>query len=356
MQIEVNRSSFAKAVGSVKNAILPNQDYMKVLSHYGICNGMVFGYNDTMLLATPMPELKKAPKMALPDILLPLVSKMTGKALKLNNSSGDGKVLITSGRSRATLAYLDGESFIFTPDNAKLKAKLVIPITKNIVDGIILCLKNINEDPTMSHQMGITLSVDASTLLSLYSTDNATVSRFITKLDKPTNGKGLRVILPKPFCTEVAKNGEGELRLSATAALYKNDNGFLAFTKLIEEKEKPNFKGLFTDSGKEKRIQTSGALANATARAALLMGADTPKSIEICCKNGYLEMKGASALGKIHERVKLTMKMAAPPNFVDVTNISRALTMCNHLHFRDDCLVFTTEDRCFTHLVETISE
>lgn len=350
---EFQKSDLKKALDRVKPATLPNQSFIPILACYCFSKQWLFAYNDSILIATKLKTLSKEVSIALPNVFHSLVAKLGGKTVKL--SYKDNKIKVISGRSTTTLPCLPGEDFIFTPSNIPKSFKI-----KDInlpISALKLCLANINENPIVAAQMGVTL-IKTGKGIHLYSTDNTTVSKFLAGQEGVNQKVPFRAILPKPFCSAIVSletTDAIKLNLNENNALAKTSEGDIVFTKTIEDTSDFDFFSVFKNIKVTSAFSITPTTINAVERVALILANGGQETVELSISKRMLNIKAASDLGSCHEKVKIKEKIReVPPIIININSLKRGVKLGSRMEIREGILAIVGEKGKFIHLIETI--
>lgn len=191
----MNRVDLLDKLATVAPALAAS-DLIPVLSHLWFTGTHVMAFNDQIAISTPC---KTEFTGAVPGtVLLNLLKSSRAKEAELLPQ--DGNLQVKAASSRLKLAMLPKDSFIFEMPKPNVKETLAVDM-KRFVAGIDACMRSVGKDTSSPDTTGVTLTAGESSL-SLYSTNNATVSHAAVKLARKAPFKE-RVILSASFCEEL---------------------------------------------------------------------------------------------------------------------------------------------------------
>ncbi len=347
MTIDLNRASLLSDLSLVRPAV-SNQAFVPSLTHFLFTGYGVVGYNDISAI-----EVKADLDLncCVPaDLLIKSLNSLSGEKVAIDE--GEGFIVISSGRSKVKIPTLPAEDFPFLIPHHEYKRG--IEIDAGILSGIEKCLLGVGTDPTHVAQMGVTLEPGKSAVL--YSTDNRSMSRYITESDINLPGDS-PVVLPTFFCSQLlqlSKSFKGEeitlYFLSGSVSASIGDQAFL-YTKLISDLEPLDFATIIRkhlNAEEFDKHPIPSGLDDAVSRAELITSSELDKLVNIEIKRKSMYVTSSSSLGETRD-VLSTSADDFPTFTVDPQLLSRALKVCRDISFLDGVLVLFTED--FTHLI-----
>jgi DNA polymerase III sliding clamp (beta) subunit (PCNA family) len=193
----MDREKLLEKLELVKPALAKN-DLVPVLRHFWFKNDALTAYNDQIAIQT---KLVSNFAGAIPDTLVALVKASRAKEVEFSEVV-KGQLVIKAASGKFKLPFLPDEATkIF--DMPDPDPKQALPVDMNeFLEAIESCMLSLKEDPSMPDSLGITLIFEDIAKISLYATNDATISHASVGLKKDINTKN-RVVLSGNFCRQM---------------------------------------------------------------------------------------------------------------------------------------------------------
>lgn len=289
---------------NIARPALSSKEFIPVFTCFCFTGTHVFAFNDLIAIETSLDwPVSGAIKGS---TLLDLVRGLPDGDIKVSKKTdlASSSLLLKSGKSKLNLPLLDPEEFIFSfPGKDKGQT---IPITEELVNAVKLGLISSSNDPSHPERMGETLIGDG-VYLELFSTDGC----ILTKIYLGDSNISGTFILPYDFCKAFVDlaGKEGILFISGKSDYVVAELGNCRiFSKLISVNP-VEFEGVFEDvemdiGSWDKLLEVPKDLANALARASVVMQGGSPRSI-LEVKDGVLALETSSSYGIVQDQVSL---------------------------------------------------
>jgi hypothetical protein len=360
----VNRNTLMRVVNLVKPA-LATAAYIPALTHVKFDPEFATAYNDiTAILVSFNLDLEAC----LPGELLgKALSSFSSDNLMLQQSGSD--VVLSSGRSKIKLPYLDAEKFPF--DFPELDGRHGIDIDAAMLRGIELCLTSVGNDPTHPAQMGVTLDADDKGRAILFSTDNFSISRYQTKTKIELPGDS-PVIMPTFFCVQLV--GMSKAFPDDAVTLYLAGGSLVAefgkqkayiINKVMVDLEPLVFPRIITKNVpdlaglKERARVLPDNWDSSFQRALLVLGGEVDKVSKVKTDGESITIYTSSAMGEADDVMELKDTFDDFPDgpfYVDPALVVRASKPCALVEFRDKVMVMADSECQFLHLIAHCSK
>lgn len=355
---EHNRAALIKLVNLIKPA-LSATPYIPALTHICFDGKYATAYNDITAIRA------KAPfdvKVCLPGLLFASVlSSFSGEDVMLQEIDGN-TMLVSSGRSKLKMPLLPVSAFPLEMPNTADGVE--IELSHDVIKGIERCLFSVGSDTGHPEQMGVTLDVEDDGSAVLYSTDNYTISRYLTK-DKIKLPGGTPIILPTFFCHQVIAmsktyGGAAWLTVLPSSLLMdfgnEDDNG-IVFTKMVVDLEAMDFKRIFDrdvgDVAKLKKSMQSipDTWDAALGRAMLVLNQEVVKTTKVTPEgSGKAKLSTSTQVGDAEDKINLNVD-TDDAVLIDPALVMRGSKACTSVRITPKMTVLTNDDCSFTHLV-----
>lgn len=362
----INRDALLILINLVKPA-LSTQDYIPALKHILFANGFASAYNDAAAIQIALPTRDLNLDLCLPgDMLGKALSSFNAEKVLLQLNDKDGSLVIAAGRARIKVKTLPSSSYPLELPKGKAPR---LALSDEILAGIRRCLMSVGNNPHHPAGMGVTLDV-ADGLAVLYSTDNATISRYQTKSKLSLPGDS-PVILPTFFCEQLVSlakalpKTEIDLAMHAGALLaeFFNAGGEVEarlFSKTLTDMTPLDFPRIVAKHCDVAKIikqleAVPVAFDAAFDRALLVMGAEVDKFTKVTPGDGVIKLLSTGADGEASDSIAFEPANPGDPFNLDPTLIARASKNCTHLVFANRVVVFSDSDGRFLHLVSHCS-
>ena len=361
------REALVKLMGQLRPA-LSNLDYIPALKHICFSDTRAIAYNDVSAISvtTVFTEGIDDLEICIPgELLIKALGSFNAEKVLLQPNEKDGTMLIISGRSKIKLPTMPVKDFPLSIPEGTSKTP-VLHLNGEILDGIQLALISVGNDPTHPATMGVTLDSESGKAV-LFSTDNATITRVLTKAKIVLPGDA-PVILPTFFCEQLIAlkraypdtTIELELHNGALVAYYFDDDIEVAtlFSKTLNDIQPLDFPTIVAKHCKLDGIGSQlckipDALDAAFGRALLVLGAEQDKTTKITLDGNYIRMLSTSTAGEASDSVSWAdgSPESQEPFWVDPGLVARACKAGTHLGFFNRVMIVANEGASFLHLI-----
>lgn len=355
---EISRTDLIALATQVKPA-LATQSHLAVLQHIRFSGERATAFDDITAISVPAPGIEL--ECCVPgDLLLRGLNSFVGKNVALMHDAG--KLIVTSGRGRLTLPTLPVKDFPLEED-AQGKPQ-IIELERAVLAGIEACLFSVGADPTHPEQMGVTLSCPDGRHAVLCSTDNFSMSRYVStaKIKLPGDSP---IILPTFFCEQLLALAKAFPKADIDLEIYPG--GIAAqigkarlFSRMLVEREPYDFEAMFAKRVRVKELselpQVPPGMEAALDRALLVLGPEVDKVTEIRLSDGSVRLLSASGTAEADDRLEVD----GDPDFdspkeihVDPALMARVLKRGERFGFLDKAAVVAAfpTGGTFVHLI-----
>lgn len=352
MNVPVSRENLLKALNITKPA-LASQSFVPVLTHFLFDGEEISTYNDLAAMSVRWPSDFEA---CVPgELLIKALNSMTSDKVMLQLLD-TGHLLLTSGRSKVKVPTLPMTDFTFTPPETRHESGRFI-MSSELLEGIELCLVSVGTDPTHPAQMGVTIENSEQGVL-LHSTDNFTLSRYVSKVDEIDLPGEAPVIMPTFFCMQLiamAKTYPDEMVevIVYPGALMARVGGVgSVFTKMIDDLTPLDFSRVFERmvANDCDVVEIPGPFDSAVSRTVLVLSDQADKIAEVRVDAGKLYVEASSDKGEAYD-VMDTKAEDCEAFSVDPTLILRALKVTTHMAPMRKALAMVAKGGRFMHLI-----
>lgn len=354
--ITIQRDLFLRSLGLVKPA-LSGQSYVPVLSHVCFRPDSFYAYNDLMAITV---KLATGLHCAIPgDLLSKLVSSMSSESIMVTLM--DGQAMVSGGRSRVKLPILEPSHFIFTAPDGGTRLGAVM-VDDDFLTGMERCLISVGNDPARPAAMGVTL-VWLKEGVSLFSTDNYSISRYTADATKYEFASDTPVILPSAFCeqlvamSKVFRDEEITVEIFSDYIMAFFGSRASIFSKFVLDTEPMDFDRLITKylgDGTLVGIPIPDTLEPAFARAMLVL--DTEKVTKVSIDEKRLMLATSTQSGDVRDQVNLVSGVPEYVEFcVNPALVSRACSVSSEMIPKPDVLVTRGHDGKFLHMIAHVA-
>jgi len=230
-----------------------------------------------------------------------------------------------------------------------------------ILRGIELCLPGVGSDPSHPAQMGVTLDEQGETEAVLFTTDNATITRYIVK-SNVTLPSSSPVILPTFLCEQLlalAKafpKAERRLYILDGALVVEIGDEAALLSRQLVDVESLDFRSVLRragidDSIKRKASPLPPGWDSALQRAMLVMANEVDKVVTLGIAGDQLEMAATASTGELSELLDFDGDLPAGAVKVDPALMLRASKACTGLHVGKSGMVMLGESGSLLTLV-----
>ena len=355
----IDRGTLCAATALVRSA-LATQAYLPALTHIRFSGGWATAYDDisAIMVRSPLDLGRCLPG----DLLIRALDSFSADSLMFQDGKG-GAVVIVSGRSRITVPTLPDSAFPFNlPDLAVNDGEITIDQT--ILRGITRCLLGVGNDVTHAAAMGVTLDVDDRGCAVLFSTDNATISRFQTKSRVRLPGDS-PIIMPTFFCEQLValskafpdEKEEITLVILNGALVVEFGNAARIFTKTLVDLEPLDFPAILArylklDTIKKDLAPIPDAFDSSLGRALLVLSGEVDKATNFIIGDGVVRLRSSSAMGDAEDSLKYEGNISPQPEFfADPALIARAAKVCGLMGFMERVVVLADTEGQFVHMI-----
>jgi hypothetical protein len=353
-----NREHLVKVAALVRPA-LATRDYLPALMNIKFDGKLAVAYDDihaigvrsTLDLGCCIPG----------ELLIRALGSFSADQIMLQPGDKENSVVLSSGRSKVKLPTLPNGSFPFKWPSISEADEVALDAA--ILKGIERCLISVGNDPTHPAQMGVTLDVSEKGHAVLFSTDNATISRYQTKT-KIKLPADVPVIMPRFFCEQLVSLAkafpEEPLQLFLHDGALRVDFGDAArlFTKLPVNPEPLDFPRMIAKHCPTKDLSDlvkpiPDSFDASLGRALLVLGTEVDKATRITIVDGLLKMHSTSKMGDSDDSMKYEGEWSGDnDNFhVDPGLLARASKVCGFIGFTERVTVLSDKEAQFMHLV-----
>ncbi len=273
----------------------------------------------------------------------------------------DGHAIIKSGRSKLKLATLAADKF---PLPKTRLTNDIFEIDASIIKGVQMCLMSVGNDPTHAAQMGVTLDCDDEGAAVLFSTDNATLSRYQTDTAVKLPG-GSPVIMPTFFCQQLINlwnlfPEEGMKMMVGSDFIMANvgKNKASLLSKVPPDLEALDFAGRFKKIinldvlGKEA-VEIPPAWDAVFQRAMLVLDGEVDKITELRAVDGTIRAHTETPVGQADDQMACEdlADMLLEKTLIDPSLILRASKHAARILFTNKVTALISADQNFVHLI-----
>jgi len=271
----------------------------------------------------------------------------------------DGSTMLKSGRSKIKMPTLGIKDFPMP--KLRVKDADFLPLDADIIKGIKLCLMNVGNDPTHAAQMGVTLDIGSEGQAVLFSTDNATISRYQTKTDIELPGDS-PIIMPTFFCQqliglwEVFKEEDCKLMLGADYLMVQfGRKKATIFSRVMPELEAMDFAkqiDKIVDVSKVKKMVSTipDSWEACFQRAMLVLEGEADKFTEIA-DGEPLKLHTKAPMGEADDVMDPDVADFKGTVVVDPGLILRASKVAAKVLIGEQVTILTNEEGSFIHLI-----
>ena len=310
--MQVNRPQLLAAVGIVRAALV-SRPYVQSLSHILSAGGWLTTYNESIAITTKLDaEVADLDCCIEGERLYAALSQFAGTTLDVKVS--EGALTLKSGKSIIKLGTLPAADFLF--ETPTLAGGNRLAINQIFIDGITSCLVGVSKDEALPAAMGVTMSTDAGVdNITLYSTDNKTITRFQTDLPWESMTRAA-TILPAQFCEQLVslyktlRCTHVWMHLGDVQAVVRFDDHTVLTARLQSEYEVINYEDkiqglcpLETIAAGAMRIPDG--IDGALGRAVLVLGNESNLAVRFECAPGTLALDASTATSSSHDDLVL---------------------------------------------------
>src|SRR3990167_505984 len=356
--MKINRKDFVKVLKNVMPSV-STQDFIDMMKNFCLDGETIFGYNDSMSIRL---DFETGLEIAVPaESLLKIVDSYKSEEAEIYAEEDIHKFNIKCGRSKLSLPCLYKDSFIFSmPED---KNDVSIPINDKLIDGIKKCLISVGGEEIHTSHMGVTLIINKQ-VVSLYSTDNDTISRYSFKYSELDINYKKSVVLPKDFCVQLLNLCQSD---STELVLYDDyvgaydkslckDSIFL-FSKLLYTGKVEKFEEIFNrvvpkKPSKSLLIPIGESFKTAIDRSLIVLGGTPNKACNVSLIENRIEFSTVTALGEVEDKVTFKDRnFKRNKKIISADYVARAIKVCSYIYFGEEALAFFDGSAGFVHVV-----
>ena len=190
----INRKKLLRALQILKPA-LATEDFILIAKCFCFREKYVFAFNNVLAILWPF---KSEIVGGIPgEVFLRMVSSMTSKEVEIEQD--EDSINFVSAGTKFESPIFPKQKFLID-DFKVVEAKGSIPVDKDFFDGLESCLISVGTNVMQPQHQGISVVI-ANKKVSLYSTDNVTLSRYSYPTKKSKTK--MEVILPIDFCKQL---------------------------------------------------------------------------------------------------------------------------------------------------------
>lgn len=324
----MKRSELLAALRLVAPA-LAAKPLVPVFSHLCFDGKMVIAYDDVVALRAPCPlDIQGA---LLGSLLLSILASSTSEEAVFDIK--DSEVTVKLGHTRAKLAVLPSDEFLFKEPSRKGGVKL--PLAEGLLASLRLACRCQETDGQPTALTGVTIAFGKKKA-TLYATDSvsvvhATAACGCEKLD------GKAVILPIRFCELLLKMGKGDLIFTESGDLVVVGDGVELFGRVVQGADPQQYERVFEgarlNNVPEADVPTT--LARCLERSALL----NREEIELSYTNGRLNLYSSGLGGELRDSLKVDFGPDPVEVITSASHVARYLDATERIGFCDRCVL-----------------
>ena len=351
------RSDLLERLQTVSPA-LSNKDIIPILTHFWFTGKELMAFNDQIAISLPC---KTDFNGAVPGkVMLEILKNSKAKNIEL--LAVDSSLTIKAASSKVKMPILASDNFsIFEMPKVDKDDKYVPLDISDFIAGLECCMRSIGIDTSMPDQLGVTLIADGDKAISMYSTNNNTISYASIPLKKKYTLKN-RIVLSSTFCQQVMSMCKG----ISSARLYLGDGYALLqvsdkhlFGRLIDTDSPTDFKGMiehhFPVTAKKKLIPIPTKMQLILERAVIAASAGieviptnitvNDGKIKFVTKHKKLEMVDYLTIGDGHPNVNTR---------IQPKHLKAGYGYFDKMMFTESCAIMTKGD--FIYMIAAIGE
>jgi len=326
-------------------------DFVPILSHFCFVGDYIYAYNDISAVVVDLDTdlhcaVKGPPLLGILNTL--------GKEVSLEQT--DKGVCIKSGKTIMYLASLPESDMVFEFPQFDERGTTVVSLTPDIIEGLKLCCETVGENAMDKQYTGIAFSIYGSGELHIYSSDNVTVSRFISST-VITQKTGPRLfLLPAASVRQIIDMWEPDstenqrIELDSNWAVGQFPSGAVV-SKLMTE-EAPDYAKVFNNVADVSWVTLPEQFSPTLKRAQVLSEGASDAIVEFELKENVLKLSIKAALGSFTDEMKLRTGPAMKGKIRPASAL-HAAEVGEEIALTKRCLGFKKGDyTCLVSLVE----
>ena len=290
---------------------------------------------------------------------LKLLKTINRPEVILDADENKSSLKIKFGRNRTQLAILPEEDFIY--EFPKLEDAKTLEMSGIFLEASNLCLSSVSDVPGHPELNTLTVIIKNKTV-SLYSTDNKTMSRVIFETNESIGDA--RLIVPAPFFIQLLELSTPSIRENGLTLKYNNkmmsvnfNNGTKISTMLMDVDDVMDFTGIFESEvpGLDRVLFTEPpeGLKNALERASVFSELKNQKIVNVDVKEKAIYLRAESALGNAADIIEFPIDLGNFSFGINPEVFLQAITRTNELALLPNMVMCfkKTAELEFTHLV-----
>lgn len=334
---------------------LATQDFIAILQHFAFDEDTVTAYNDVSACQL---KLDTGLSCTIPgNLMIRLLNTLKNEEFDIEKH--ETHVNVVHGRSKTKLPILPLEEFVFQLPQVTEEA---ITLPSSSVEGLRKCLTNVSTNPTRPEFNGVNFVIE-NQLLSLYSSDGATISRFQLNdtFNLPPTDQ-IQCILPAFFCERLTnlhgplagKESAIPIQFSKSWATANLNNNML-FTRVIDKKPpkfSENISKFIPNLDQLELWEIPEEFESVIDRAMLFLNPQANiNQSTFNIRGDEVEITTTSTLGNSHDIIQIPNDLGTFSFTVDPTLLMRGFKVCKKMTLTRNVIIM--EDGNFLHLIAT---
>ena len=350
----VDREKLLKVLNMVKPAVA-TKDYIPILNNFLFEDGAVTAYNDIIAINSACDVTINFCVSA--DLLIKALNSFKSETVEFYRE-GERGVMLKSGKSKINLPELPVDSFPEFITKTKLLGKFTA--SKEMLTGISRCLLATGNDANHPEQQGITLDPFYSeTEAALYSTDNATISRYTFVTDDEQHDP---LILPTVFCEQLLAISK-TLKVEAEVGIYagcliarfaREGKSAVLFGKRLVDTAPMSFTEIVDKYINKKLVlhDMPETFAECFERALMVQQANIPNISLVTVDNGKIKIESATSIGEAVDEIYFDGEEVQFS--IDPSLVKRTVDMADKIAMLRTVFVLAGDN--YLHLISHCSE
>lgn len=351
---EISKEELLKVISVVSPAV-SNQSFIPALSHIAFSEDRAEAYNDITAISV---KHSFPIKGCLPaDLLTKALNSFSGDDVLVTEK--DGAVKIASGRSNFKMPLLALEDFPFNlSEILEEEGTASVKVTADVLKGLELCLLSVGSDPSRPAFSGVTIEQNDDGFAVLYSTNNFSISRYITTAKVKLPG-GVPLIFPAEFCSlliSISKKFTNEVvGVVATASgLVAEWDSVVLFTRFVSEEEPMEFEKTIENFASMSEIKKASnpipdSFDAAFNRALVVTSSEIDKETKVTVSGGRLSLY-SKGLAEASDSMAYKVD-DIEPFIIDPSLVVKALKACSSMSLLDKVMVLSSDNLKYVHLI-----
>lgn len=355
----MNRLRLMKVLNQA-SAFLMNQDFIPILTHFAFDKESITAYNDLQGIQI---NLETDLECAVPGrLMLKLLNTIAAEDVQIAQKKNH-KVELSAGKTKLNLPALPPSDFVFELPNCENVTPIRIP--RSVIRGMNKCLVSVGNDPTHQERNGVTWIVEPEQI-TLYSTDNKAISKFVHTDEKTglNPGESVFAITPTFFCQELIELTNDYMAEDADVIMHFTDAYCVAnlrdeckmFTRLIRTENVLDFESVINrvlpNPSKVIYSEIPPEFEPALERAALMVETGTGKrNTTVRVKSTEIDMLTESNFGQSRDFIEFGHDLGEFNFLVDPLLLLRAFKVAADVAILPNLIALSSADGNFTHLI-----